>query len=326
MKPFSSFCLLIAASNLVSALPASEIPSIKDIVQNEIVEVRSLNEANHALQTLDQRMSPTCKRIGKVILTIGTSTAISGIINESAKLAQQICEDQGSPRCAKYVGWVQSALNIAFIAIGYAHGSIGVSSTNEQSSFEPGTARRDLAQQFNFTDGLNSALRDSGYSYDLLEYIDVPGVSLDKRDSEPSLSHRSIARNMTQDDGSVSDLAFSYYDNGDINLWLAGDFRTVSTGDEDQAAHEKRFDGAGFKISLTTRRQSRLTRAHQQQMSHAIANDWASDAVRYNMADYIGLVKTDHTANFYFRIIPETRGFGLNYESVNVCGQLAGFL
>lgn len=76
MKPFSSFCLLIAASNLVSALPASGIPSVKDIVQNKIVEVRSLNEANHALQTLDQRMSPTCKRIGKVIMTIGTSTAM----------------------------------------------------------------------------------------------------------------------------------------------------------------------------------------------------------------------------------------------------------
>ncbi|GIJ83039.1 hypothetical protein Asppvi_001556 [Aspergillus pseudoviridinutans] len=110
---------------------------------------------------------------------------------------------------------------------------------------------------------------------------------------------------MTQDDGSVSDVALSYNDNGDIKIWLAG---------------------AGFKISLTIRQQSRLTRANQQQMSHAIANDWASDAVGYNMADCIGLVKTDRTANFYFRIIPETRGFGLNYESVNVRGQLAGFL
>ncbi|KAF7171808.1 hypothetical protein CNMCM5623_004139 [Aspergillus felis] len=119
-------------------------------------------------------------------------------------------------------------------------------------------------------------------------------------------------------------LHFSYYDNGDINLWLAVDFTTVSTDDEDRSAHDKRFDGAGFKISLTTRQHSRLTRAHLQQTSNAIANDWASDAVNYNMADYIALVKTDHTANF--RIIPETRGLGLNYESVNVCGQLAGFL
>lgn len=52
----------------------------------------------------------------------------------------------------------------------------------------------------------------------------------------------------------------------------------------------------------------------------------ATDANSMKMSDYIGLVKTDHQANFYFRIIPETKGFGLNYESVNVCGQLAQFL
>jgi hypothetical protein len=38
------------------------------------------------------------------------------------------------------------------------------------------------------------------------------------------------------------------------------------------------------------------------------------------MSDYIGLLKTSHSANFYFGIIPGLKGFGLNYESVYVCG------
>jgi hypothetical protein len=69
-----------------------------------------------------------------------------------------------------------------------------------------------------------------------------------------------------------------------------------------------------------------MTRDHQKAMAHAIANDWASDAYAYPMSDYMGLVKTDHPPNFYFRIIPGVRGFGLNYESVNISGMLSGFL
>lgn len=60
-------------------------------------------------------------------------------------------------------------------------------------------------------------------------------------------------------------------------------------------------------------------------MTYYILQDWANDAYRLAMSDYIGLVKTDHNANFYFRIIPEIRGFGLNYARVNIYGQLAPF-
>lgn len=38
------------------------------------------------------------------------------------------------------------------------------------------------------------------------------------------------------------------------------------------------------------------------------------------------LAGTVHTANFYYRIIPETRSFGLNCESVYICGCMAGYL
>lgn len=241
-------------------------------------------------------------------------------------MAKQVCQDEGAPKCARYVGYVQSGLDIIFLAIGYAHGSVGTSSTNEQSSFDPGAVRRDIATEKSFADGLNDALRNDGWKYDLLENVDVSSLNAGKRDSDPKLIHRSVARNMTFDDqGNTSDVGFNYFDNGDINLDFAGDFGTLPTG-SGQSNVQKRFNGAGFKISTTTRVRSRLTRAHEKSMAHSIAVDWASDANSYAMSDYIGLVKTGHTANFYFRIIPETKGFGLNYESVNICGQLGGYL
>ncbi|KAJ5204877.1 uncharacterized protein N7498_005756 [Penicillium cinerascens] len=205
-------------------------------------------------------------------------------------------------------------------------GSIGTSMTNEQQSFENGAVRRDLPSS-TVWEGLDQALRSDSWKFDSIEQIDVSNVTLNKRDFDPSLIHRTIARNVAVDDQSnTSDLAFKFFDNGDLNLHFAGDFGHLSSGTDQSPTLQRRFDGAGFKIAATTRVRSKLTRDHQRSMAYHIACDWASDSYRMSTSDYIGLVKTDHTANFYFRIIPEIKGFGLNYESVNICGQLAPFL
>jgi hypothetical protein len=265
-----------------------------------------------------------------VLLRLDGSTDFvsNALINEVAAYAKDICEEQGAPNCVKYVGYIQRGINLIFIAIGFAHGAVGESSSNEQSSFQPGTVRRDLGPGFNnFTQNLGSALQESGFSYDVLDSITVPGLNFGKRDVEPSIVSRLIARNMkANNSSSVYDVAFNYYDNGDLNLHLAGDFETLPWAEEYKSVAQKRFNGAGFKIAVTTRKKSLLTRAHQNEMANHIAADWAVASYREHAGDYFGLVKTDHTANFYFRIIPEVRGFGLGYESINTCGGMASFL
>jgi hypothetical protein len=140
---------------------------------------------------------------------------------------------------------------------------------------------------------------------------------------------RSIVRNFRTGNGTAADVALNLFSDGAATLDLAGDLgRLAAYGDDNSAAGgiEKRFDGAGFKIAFTTRKRSLLTNAHQNQMSTAIARQWASRADNTDMGEFFGLVKTDHNANFYHRVIPEVRGFGLNYESVDVCGGMASFL
>jgi hypothetical protein len=61
-------------------------------------------------------------------------------------------------------------------------------------------------------------------------------------------------------------------------------------------------------------------------MPGKIADDWVMASCKYHSADYTGLVRTDAAANFYFRIIPELYGSGLNYEDVDYCGELKQFL
>lgn len=80
--------------------------------------------------------------------------------------------------------------------------------------------------------------------------------------------------------------------------------------------------GKKIKISATTRAKTDLPRDKQKAMAHEIATNWALDAYAAPMSDYMGLVKTGNHPNFYYRIIPEVKGFGLNYESVDICGVL----
>ncbi|KAJ5088932.1 hypothetical protein N7532_007616 [Penicillium argentinense] len=240
--------------------------------------------------------------------------------------ASFVCEQEKAVQCVKYVGYVQHGLDGLFLVMGFMHGSIGLNKNDYQQSFGDGAVKRDLSSSPDWN-LLDQVLRSEGWKFDSMEQINVSNVTVTKRDSDPSLVHRTIARNVAVDDqGNSSDISFNFFDNGDFNLHVAGDSNSLPSGTKKSSNINRRFSGAGFKIAATTRVRSKLTRAHQTKMSYFIAQDWASDTYKMSMSDYVGLVKTDHTANFYFRIIPEIKGFGLNYESVNVCGQLGQFL
>jgi hypothetical protein len=244
-------------------------------------------------------------------------------VNGAAGLARRICEDKGAPKCARYIGYIQDGLNLIFVYQAFAHGAVGESSSGQQGSQESGSVKRFIAEP----SGFGVSLKNSGYSFDSVEHVDVTTLKVNKREADPVLTHRSIFRNLTGEHGSPSDVALNYFDNGDVVMDHAGERGSLTSGGQDEASGlQKRYPSAGFKITWTSRINTRLTRQHQNQMSYAIASDWAGRAAQTDEGDYIGLVKTDHTANFYFRIIPETNGFGLNYESVNVCGGLAGYL
>ncbi|KAL4899600.1 hypothetical protein BDW74DRAFT_183557 [Aspergillus multicolor] len=345
MKLSTSLCALLASTSLVAAAPAPSPNDLGAHVPSHVLDIRTLNEADEALALLEKRRIPsTCRTLGRLIWRIGTSQAINVAVNEFADMAIEACgdiqNDNSATKCAKYVRFVRRGLNIVFlVAPTYSKGSVGETpgSADEQSSWQPGTARRDLAAASGngtaavtteLTQSMGAALREYGFAFDGLDTVDV-SASLAKRDGEPRLVSRIIARNMRGlgEDTDVYDVGFNAYDNGAMDLDLAGDFKTLSSASGSGSdGLQKRMNGAGFKISVTTRKKSLLTKAHMNEMANKIASDWAYSTYHYHASDYIGLVKTDHTANFYFRIIPETKGFGLNYEDVNFCGGMAKYL
>lgn len=79
----------------------------------------------------------------------------------------------------------------------------------------------------------------------------------------------------------------------------------------------------GYKYGV-----AKLTQAYQKSMALAGAATWAvyADNASHKIDDFICFAETNHAANFYYRIIRELKGFGSNYEIVDICGGMASYL
>ncbi|KAE8154523.1 hypothetical protein BDV25DRAFT_135694 [Aspergillus avenaceus] len=308
---------LLSMSQLGLAAPVTEDAALaaisKDLDINELnsLVLRSPNDAHNTLAHLENR--DTCTRSGIMIRIIKSTTAQLAFLNIGANIAAEICEHYHDDNCAFWVKIIKYALNAVFLAAqthGQADGSVGVSPDAEQQSIQ----RRALESAF--ADTLGGLLRESGYDYDHMEHFEASGSNYQKRDSdEPDLQHRYIVRGMKNEEF-THDIAFNHYSNEDVVLHLGGMNETLSS--DPHADLEKRFSQVGFKVTFATKKASSLSQADQEQMSESIAKDWQVRAASGSTKDYIGFVEDGHTADFYYRIIPEVEGFGLNYESVDV--------
>lgn len=186
----------------------------------------------------------------------------------------------------------------------------------------PTHTKRDSDIEASIIQGLIKPLGDANINYDEVSSVplNVTEESLMRRDGDPRLVSRVRLSGVAFDGQSKQDMVVNHFEDGNTLLHLPVN---PATGGELQ----KRGGHYGFKVSYTTRRRSLLTDAHKKEMAHAGAAYWASSAeIDHHIGSYIGLAKTDYKANFYYCIIPETVDFGLNYESVDICGGLAKYL
>ncbi|KAL2007634.1 hypothetical protein VTN00DRAFT_7616 [Thermoascus crustaceus] len=149
-------------------------------------------------------------------------------------------------------------------------------------------------------------------------------------DEEPELHERflikglmirpSISNDDNNNNNITHDVWVNRYSNGGIVLHLPAPDQLLN--DNSSSTITRRTAAPGFKISYATRSQSYLTNAHQKQMASAIAEYWRRLAVDDGISEFMGFEKTGSTANFNFRIIPESRSFGGNYEDRDYCGPI----
>jgi hypothetical protein len=261
------------------------------------------------VKALAVREEDSCSALDKLIDVIGTSqsavvyTTVGGVSALAAcrLLRRRNPNNPGTDDCYDIATLVAAGIVLVFQL---AHDITG------------GFALRDL-DEFDRTSRLRESLAGyldgNGHVYDSIDVLPTPAKRDDK--DRQMLDHISVGGLKFGNDS--YNMALAHYGEGDAHLFFTGDSGTDLT---------KRHDGPGIKLSFTTRLPSKLSKAHQQDMSISISENWANLANRNQIVNWIGLVKTVHKANFYLRIIPEVKGFGTNYESVDICGGMAKYL
>jgi hypothetical protein len=300
IKTFANLLLLSVAT---LALPVAEESTDLVLVSGE----KGVEPVTTNLEPFT-RLVPRddCSTINAVIDKIGTSTEIAAYFSTGYYSTLWVCQRMRGTNCSDLAMAVASLfVSIAFIG-GRASGAYSLGK------------RKDLS----LAGYLDAAMSADGEIFDAIE--DLTHTLVARGDNSTSGAQEiASVRNWVYEGIPVS---FDIHDFGDGNGHILLPLEKIGVNTTNLA---KRGDGhaPGFKVSYTTRLESKLTRAHRIDMANALGHDWASRANgNSKLSNYMGLWKTDHKANFYFRIIPESANFGMNYESVDTCGGMARFL
>lgn len=258
-----------------------------------------------------------CVTFNEIVSKLSDNIDILAYLSTGYYSALYVCRRMNQRHCDELAKAVGSALaSIAFI-VGRVTGSYPRTQADQDQSPD---------QNQTLAGFLRSALAEDGEVFEVVHDLTHTRVA---GDENAPLEIASV-RNWRYDGTLVN---FDVHDFGEGNGHVLvplefnnGTTTATGTGTGDDY-NVKSGKGPGFKISYTTREKTRLSKTQRTKMANAVASNWASHAKREKkMSNYIGLWKTGHKANFYYRIIPEVKNFGSNYESVDVCGTMARFL
>ncbi|KAK1768975.1 hypothetical protein QBC33DRAFT_534344 [Phialemonium atrogriseum] len=241
-------------------------------------------------------------------------------------LTRSVCSYVHGQDCGDLAYIIQAGLGLVYVAAGYFSGAVDVTLPIRRDIDNGG----DTGIHAEYRDWLHDAIdASSGLSFDDITSLpfDPALAALAKRDTaDPDLVTRVQITGLRVSNGTsttpAQDVVVNLFADNTTVLHLP----VISSSSYPTDGLGKRVNSPGFKISFTTRIPSKLSYTHMQEMALVGAMDWGSAAGQYPMNEWIGLAKTNHDANFYYRIIPETFSMDYSYESVDICGQMGVYL
>lgn len=243
-----------------------------------------------------QRRADNCDTVNTIISSIGTSSGVVAYCTFGGLTSRYVCRHYfHGTTCDELALIMASGIWAVFSAL-HQSGAIGTRDTKNLAEFLSAHWEAEGMMFDSISDKSNNL--QARYASSERQPLQIAGV-------------KGLKFGNSSHDMDIFD-----FGNGDGHVYLP-----IGGQAEKRDGH----DGPGFKISYTARLPSQLSKQHKIDMSQALALEWAARA-KDDMHDMIGFVETEHDANFYYRIIPETKGYGLNYESVDICGGMAKFL
>lgn len=302
MKYISTLLLLATLSSQISALP-----------QKGMIDGHS-KEIPDAIKTiLSSPLAPrevVCTYFGNTLIQIDNSREVVAYWSFGGHFARSVCDTYGWGDCTGLATALSSAMMSIFAITQFKEEGAKSFPARDTTSFA-GPLTKHLAASY----------ADAGISFRSVD------------DATPALHARYASdQKKPVEVASVTGLEFGNSTN-DLHVFDFGDGNGhvyVPLPDINSGSRHKReaivHIGAGFKVSYTTRKPSKLSYSQQTTMANVLGSYWSKTAAKMDLLDLIGFVATDHDANFYWRIIPKMIGFGLEYESVDVCGQMGQYL
>ena len=235
----------------------------------------------------------------------------------SGTLASSVCEiaanrGQADQANCKHIGTaISSTVYLAFgTAIVAKSGSISTVFRRSEDSLSTSLAAH---------------LKESGTGYDMIASMPMSNSHFQQTGAFLNATKQPLERvsitGMRHDDTSI-DAIVTTYDDGTGHIF-------ASPTPQNATGLTKRQDGPGFKVNYSVFKNSVFGQfpsdkqlSARLQLSQDLAQDWVDRADNKGMSEWIGIAKIDGIIEFGLRIIPESNGFGEEFESVNVCGPL----
>jgi len=253
-----------------------------------------------------------CSNISELIATIGTSKG--ALVWASSTFtgyysAKAVCKrlDKNSDNCDDIAKAIAGGISVVFASVNYNYNG----DADAVQSRDVGSGVSGMAT------AVHAALLADGHTFGGVHDITQHVLGQYGPDDRKPLQVTRIAGLIHTASNHTGDYDVYDFGDGEGHVHVAPSAHlgtTDSTGSAGSAGPlEKRVDGAGFKISFTTRLGSLLSAQHKVDMADEIALYWAmwakgtvrSGGYTYYNKDLIGFVETGHLANFYFRVSAE---------------------
>lgn len=148
----------------------------------------------------------------------------------------------------------------------------------------------------------------------------------DQTTSNLTVVNRVSVLGMQHENGMASDMLITTFDDDTGHIWTTPTPTSMNTSE----GLSRRHDGAGFKINYRTINYAGNVLGDPsfgtlfRDGGNGIGNDWATRAGNDRIDEYVATtgIVDPKILTFGLRIIPETQGFGENYESVDICETL----
>jgi hypothetical protein len=230
-----------------------------------------------------------------------------------------------------WVDDVKDTFDLIFVLTTIVSGGVanipdGTPSLDTNPAGAPGSAdvKRSLPRDDMLMSTAN-AVKQHGWTFDSIESIPISTSENQARDDTPALISRHLMKNMRSKNGTRSrDYEFHHFADGTSHTHVP-----LLKSDNATSTVTKRHDGAGVKI-VFSRTGIAVSKDEYSGAPAAIASAWDEHAEAGN-SDFYGFAERmmangGKKAVLYWRTIVEASGFGNNYERLDGCGKMGGYI